>query len=123
MVFSAEKDPIEIPNVLPLLPVRDIVVFSYMFLPLFVGRESSIMAVDEAMKKNRLILLATQKNPAEDNPTPNDIYPVGTVAMIMRKLKLPGQPHQNTHPGAGQGPHQEVHPGVAGIHGRDREDD
>jgi len=89
MVFSAEKDPIEIPNVLPLLPVRDIVVYSYMFLPLFVGRESSIMAVDEAMKKNRLILLATQKNPAEDNPTPNDIYPVGTVAMIMRKLKLP----------------------------------
>jgi ATP-dependent Lon protease len=89
MVFSAEKDPIEIPTVLPLLPVRDIVVYSYMFLPLFVGRESSIMAVDEAMKKNRLILLATQKNPAEDNPTPNDIYPVGTVAMIMRKLKLP----------------------------------
>ena len=89
MVFSTEKDPIEIPNVLPLLPVRDIVVFSYMFLPLFVGRESSIAAVEEAMKKNRLILLATQKNPAEDNPTPNDIYPVGTVAMIMRKLKLP----------------------------------
>ena len=89
MVFSAEKDPIEIPNVLPLLPVRDIVVFSYMFLPLFVGRESSIAAVEEAMKKNRLILLATQKNPAEDNPAPGDIYPVGTVAMIMRKLKLP----------------------------------
>jgi len=89
MVFSAEKDPIEIPSVLPLLPVRDIVVFSYMFLPLFVGRESSILAVEEAMKKNRLILLATQKNPAEDNPTPNEIYPVGTVAMIMRKLKLP----------------------------------
>jgi ATP-dependent Lon protease len=89
MVFSAEKDPIEIPNVLPLLPVRDIVVFSYMFLPLFVGRESSIAAVEEAMKKNRLILLATQKNPAEDNPASGDIYPVGTVAMIMRKLKLP----------------------------------
>jgi ATP-dependent Lon protease len=89
MVFSTEKEPIEIPSLLPLLPVRDIVVYSYMFLPLFVGRESSIAAVEEAMKKNRLILLATQKNPAEDNPTPDDIYPVGTVAMIMRKLKLP----------------------------------
>ena len=89
MVFSADKEPIEIPNTMPLLPVRDIVVFSYMFLPLFVGRESSIRAVEEAMKTNRLILLATQKNPSEDNPTPQDIYSVGTVAMIMRKLKLP----------------------------------
>lgn len=89
MVFSADKEPIEIPNTIPLLPVRDIVVFSYMFLPLFVGRESSIRAVEEAMKTNRLILLATQKNPSEDNPTPQDIYSVGTVAMIMRKLKLP----------------------------------
>jgi ATP-dependent Lon protease len=60
-----------------------------MFLPLFVGRESSIRAVEESMKTNRLILLATQKNPADDNPAPNDIYSVGTVAMIMRKLKLP----------------------------------
>ena len=70
MVFSTEKDPIEIPSVLPLLPVRDIVVYSYMFLPLFVGRESSIMAVEEAMKKNRLILLATQKNPRKIIPHP-----------------------------------------------------
>ncbi len=89
MVFNVEKEPIEIPDIMPLLPVRDLVVYSYMFLPLFVGRDSSIRAVEEAMKQNRLILLATQKNPAEDNPTPNDIYPVGTVAMIMRKLKLP----------------------------------
>ena len=89
MVFASDKEPIEIPDSMPLLPVRDIVVFSYMFLPLFVGRESSIRAVEEAMKTNRLILLATQKNPADDNPAPNDIYSVGTVAMIMRKLKLP----------------------------------
>ena len=89
MVFASDKEPIEIPDKMPLLPVRDIVVFSYMFLPLFVGRESSIRAVEESMKTNRLILLATQKNPADDNPAPNDIYSVGTVAMIMRKLKLP----------------------------------
>jgi len=89
MVFASDKEPIEIPDSMPLLPVRDIVVFSYMFLPLFVGRESSIRAVEESMKTNRLILLATQKNPADDNPAPNDIYSVGTVAMIMRKLKIP----------------------------------
>jgi len=89
MVYQIEKEPVEIPNILPLLPVRDIVVYSYMFLPLFVGRKSSISAVEEALDKDRLILLATQKDPANDNPTPNDIYSVGTVAMIMKKLKLP----------------------------------
>ncbi len=76
-------------RVLPLLPVRDIVVYSYMFLPLFVGRESSIRAVDTAMEKDRLILLATQKDPANDKPAPGEIYTVGTVAMVMKKLKLP----------------------------------
>ena len=89
MVFETEKEHVEIPDVLPLLPVRDIVVYSYMFLPLFVGRESSILAVEEAMKNDRLILLATQKDPANDDPKPEDIYSVGTVAMIMKKLKLP----------------------------------
>lgn len=89
MVYQIEKEPLEIPDTLPLLPVRDIVVYSYMFLPLFVGRESSIKAVEDAMDKDRLILLATQKDPANDNPTSGDIYTVGTVAMIMKKLKLP----------------------------------
>jgi len=89
MVYQVEKETVEIPNTLPLLPVRDIVVYSYMFLPLFVGRESSIKAVECAMESNRLILLATQKDPANDNPAPEDIYSVGTVAMVMKKLKLP----------------------------------
>ncbi|MCP4715046.1 MAG: endopeptidase La [Deltaproteobacteria bacterium] len=89
MVYTIEKETVEIPSVLPLLPVRDIVVYSYMFLPLFVGRESSIKAVEEAMEGERLILLATQKDPSNDNPDPDDIYSVGTVAMIMKKLKLP----------------------------------
>jgi len=89
MIYPNEKEPVEIPNALPLLPVRDIVVFSYMFLPLFVGRESSIKAVEAAMEKDRLILLATQKDPANDKPGPEDIYSVGTVAMVMKKLKLP----------------------------------
>ena len=89
MVYQVENEPVEIPNVLPLLPVRDIVVYSYMFLPLFVGRENSIKAVEEAMGKDRLILLATQKDPAKDTPEPDDVYEVGTIAMIMKKLKLP----------------------------------
>ena len=89
MVFQTDKDAVEIPSILPLMPVRDIVIYSYMFLPLFVGRESSIRAVETAMEKDRLILLATQKDPANDKPTPGEIYEIGTVAMVMKKLKLP----------------------------------
>ena len=73
---------------LAMLPVRDIVVFPYMILPLFVGRESSIRAVEEALAKNRLIFLASQKEITEENPTPDSIYSVGTVAKIMRMRKL-----------------------------------
>ncbi len=88
-MYQNDKEPVDIPDVLPMLPVRDIVIFPYMFLPLFVGRESSIKAVESAMEKDRLILLVTQKDPANDKPGPEDIYPVGTVAMVMKKLKLP----------------------------------
>jgi ATP-dependent Lon protease len=79
---------VDIPEVLPLLPIRDIVIYPYMMLPLFVGREMSIRAVEESLSRQRLIFLVAQKNSAEDNPTPNDIYKVGTVASIMRMLKL-----------------------------------
>ena len=89
MVHAEGKEPIEIPKALPLLPVRDIVIFNHMFLPLYVGRESSINAVDEALTKDRLICIATQKDPNNDNPRPEDIYSTGTVAMIMKKFKLP----------------------------------
>ena len=77
-----------IPEVLPLLPVRDIVVFPYMILPLFVGRDKSVAAVDAALSRDRLIFLATQKDVSKEDPEPDDIYSVGTVAMIMRMLKL-----------------------------------
>lgn len=80
---------IEIPDVLPMLPIRDIVVFPYMILPLYVGRENSIRAVEEALAKNRLIFLASQKDISEENPKENSIYKVGTIAMIMRMRKLP----------------------------------
>jgi ATP-dependent Lon protease len=71
-----------------MLPVRDIVVFPYMIIPLFVGRENSIRAVEEALSKNRLIFLASQKDFSEENPTAENIYETGTIAMIMRMRKL-----------------------------------
>lgn len=73
---------------LPMLPVRDIVVFPYMILPLFVGREASIRSVEEALAKNRLIFLASQKEITEENPSEETIYEVGTIARIMRMRKL-----------------------------------
>lgn len=79
----------EIPQTLPMLPVRDIVVFPYMIIPLFVGRESSIRSVEEALtKRDRLIFLASQKDITEESPTPETIYETGTVAKIMRMRKL-----------------------------------
>jgi len=87
---NEDKEPkTEIPDILPLLPVRDIVIYPYMIIPLFVGRESSIQSVDEALSKNRLIFLSAQKIMAEEEPKPEGIYSVGTVATIMRMLKLP----------------------------------
>lgn len=80
---------IQISNEMPVLPVRDIVVFPFMVIPLFVGRDSSIKAVDDALSGKRLIFLASQKDPAVDDPTEEGIYNVGTVAVILRMLKLP----------------------------------
>jgi ATP-dependent Lon protease len=79
----------EIPETLPLLAVRDIVVFNYMILPLFVGRDKSVQAVDAALNRNRYILICTQKDEEVDSPSPEDLYQVGTVGMIMRMLKMP----------------------------------
>ncbi len=85
---KVEKE-VQIPDNLPVLPVRDIVVFPYMIIPLFVGREVSIKAIDHALSTNRMILLLTQKDLGIENPSVNDLYTVGTVGMIMRMLKLP----------------------------------
>ena len=79
----------DIPDTLPMLPVRDVVVFPYMILPLFVGREKSVAAVDEALLGNRMLFLATQREVATEEPELDDIYEMGTVAMVMRMLKLP----------------------------------
>jgi ATP-dependent Lon protease len=86
--MSFDDKVIDIPATLPMLPVRDIVVFPYMILPLFVGRDSSIRAVEEALAKNRLIFLASQKEITEENPSPEGVYTTGTIAKIMRMRKL-----------------------------------
>ena len=79
----------EIPTSLPLLPVRDVVVFSDMVLPLFVGRDRSIRAVEEGVARDGFLMLATQKDPAIEDPATDDIYAVGTVGRVLRMLKLP----------------------------------
>jgi ATP-dependent Lon protease len=79
----------DIPSVLPMLPVRDIVIFSDMVLPLFVGRARSIRAVEEGVAKDGFLMLITQKDPAIENPSADDIYTVGTVSRVLRMLKLP----------------------------------
>src|SRR5688572_33229414 len=84
-----ENDELVIPDELPLLPIRDVVVYPYMIIPLFVGREPSIRAVNEALAKDRLIFLAAQKEITDENPTPESIFPIGTISMIMRMRKLP----------------------------------
>lgn len=86
--MSFDDKILEIPQTLPMLPVRDIVVFPYMIIPLFVGRDASIRSVEEALAKNRLIFLASQKDITEENPSADNIYTIGTVAMIMRMRKL-----------------------------------
>lgn len=86
---NQETEELSIPDVLPLLPVRDVVVYPYMILPLFVGRELSIAAVEQALAGDRFIFLATQKEMGDEEPEPESIYETGTVAMIMRMLKLP----------------------------------
>src|ERR1700732_5531865 len=73
----------------PVLPLRDIVVFPHMIVPLFVGREKSIRALEEVMKNDALIMLATQKNASDDDPSPESIYEIGTLASVLQLLKLP----------------------------------
>ncbi|MBM4340580.1 MAG: endopeptidase La [Deltaproteobacteria bacterium] len=89
MKREREKGLLSPPDKLPLLPVRDIVVFPYMVLPLFVTREKSVKALEEALAKDRLIFLVSQKNLTEEEPAIKDLYRVGTVALVMKMLKLP----------------------------------
>jgi ATP-dependent Lon protease len=88
-IETKDEREIEIPTILPILPVRDIVVFPYMIVPLFVGREMSIKAIEHAMSNDKMILLITQKDVNIETPTVNDLYTIGTAGTILRTLKLP----------------------------------
>ena len=76
-------------TVYPVLPLRDIVVFPGMIVPLFVGREKSVKALEEVMKDDKQILLIAQKNASQDDPGPDDIYTIGTLGTVLQLLKLP----------------------------------
>ena len=88
-LIGDDENQEELPKTLPLMPVRDIVVFTDMVLPLFVGREKSVRAVEEAVAKSGFLFLATQKDPGIENPKTEDIFSVGTIGRILRVLKLP----------------------------------
>jgi len=88
LIEDDDKDA-EIPAILPLMPVRDVVIFTDMVLPLFVGREKSVRAVQEAVAKEGYLFLATQMDPAIENPDTDEIFSIGTVSRILRMLKLP----------------------------------
>jgi len=84
-----KEEDLVVPDTLPLLPIRDIVIFPFMIVPLFVGREKSINAVDAALTKDRLIFMTTQKDISDEEPPPKGLYQTGTVGIVMRMLKLP----------------------------------
>ncbi len=88
--IAAERDhELPIPDILPVLPLKDVVVFPFIILPLSVSREKSITAVDAALAEQRIIMLVAQRDAQNETPRPDELYPVGTVAAIMRMLKLP----------------------------------
>src|SRR5882672_363488 len=92
--MAGEKDAVEreldLPDVLPLLPVRDVVVFPAMVVPLFVSREFSLNAVEAALKDHRFVFVAAQRDGKEDAPkVPEDVFRLGTVCLILRQRKLP----------------------------------
>jgi len=90
MFFTKKEDPLSpSPWILPLLPLRDVVVFPGMVVPLFVGRERSVKALEAAMKGDKLIFLVSQKDAQQTNPQPEDIFHVGSVGTIIQMLKLP----------------------------------
>ncbi len=86
---EAIEPMMQIPPELPVLPLRDIVIYPFMIVPLFVSRDRSIKAVEQALAENRMILLVSQKDVNKEDPGQDDVYEVGTVAIIMRMLKLP----------------------------------
>ena len=87
--IEASDEQVRLPDSLPVLPLRDIVIFPFMIVPLFVQRERSIRAVEQALAENRIIMLAAQRDLEKEEPSGSDLYDHGTAASIMRMLKMP----------------------------------
>jgi ATP-dependent Lon protease len=88
-IIEEDDGDVKLPRTLPLIPVRDVVIFTDMLLPLFVGRDKSVRSIEESVSKDGFLFLATQKDPSIENPRTDDIYRVGTVGRVLRMLKLP----------------------------------
>ena len=88
-LIEEQNQKLHIPGKLPVLLLRDVVIFPYMIAPLFVGREKSKAAIDQSLAGNRMVLLLTQKDMSVEEPKREDVYGMGTVALVMRMLKLP----------------------------------
>src|SRR5262245_36175642 len=86
---EASDERVQIPSNLPVLPLRDIVIFPFMIVPLFVQRERSMRAIDQALAENRMIMLVAQRDLEKEEPTGSDLYNVGTAATVLRMLKMP----------------------------------
>lgn len=90
-VDTEQDERLQVPDQLPVLPLKDVVTFPYMILPLQVLLDKAIHAVDHALTQNRMILLLTQRSPDVESPTPAELYEFGTVGMVIRMLKMPDQ--------------------------------
>lgn len=87
--ITSDEEPLKLPDSLPVLPLRDIVIFPFMIVPLFVQRERSMRAVEQALVESRMIMLAAQRDLEKEEPLGDDLYDYGTAAVIMRMLKMP----------------------------------
>ena len=88
-IQDSPKAELQNRQLIPVLPLRDVVVYPHMVIPLFVGREKSILALEAAMADNKRILLLAQKNAEVDDPAQSDLYQIGTLSTILQMLKLP----------------------------------
>jgi len=88
-ILEEDFEQEDIPDSIPMMPVRDVVIFTDMLLPLLVGREKSILAIEESSKKDNFVFLVTQKDPVDEEPEKDDIYTVGTIGKVLRLMKLP----------------------------------
>lgn len=102
-IIEDDTSEFEIPETLPMMPVRDVVIFNDMLLPLFIGREKSLNAVNEALENEKFLFLVAQKDSSDEDPESDDIYKIGTVAKILRILKLPDGRMKTLVQGIGKG--------------------